>query len=353
MVDDAPELRRFFSEDVPGCFRRLDAVRDRIEHLPAGASIPESEMDAVRHTVDTLIAHGQRALECVVARHLHDEVRACFRARLVPWAAGNPLLETALAMSAPRHEHASLLEALHGPEPVYSGSGLGGVLDRYVRDRWRFVVQRKDHLVQHLERLIEDAVEADRAISILALGTGMCREWLELDWDLGRPAERHERVDLVCIEPDDAVRRQAATRLARNRLLRRSRFVAGDLRPPWPLEDAAAQFDLVYAAGAADLLPDGAFADVVRSAYGLVGPGGHLLVTHTDAERAPLEIGEWLLGLTLERRSARDFAAILHRALRGVAGLPEFGLRHDPGGATLFATIKPPRTPVLNPRRSV
>ena len=70
----------------------------------------------------------------------------------MPWATGNPLLEGARASSAQRLAHATLLDGLHGPEPVYSGTALGGPLDRYLRDRWQFVVQRKDHLVQYLSR---------------------------------------------------------------------------------------------------------------------------------------------------------------------------------------------------------
>ncbi len=290
---------------------------------------------------DTVIARGDLALRRLLARHLRDEVRACFRARVMPWATGNPLLEGARASSAQRLAHATLLDGLHGPEPVYSGTALGGLLDRYLRDRWQFVVQRKDHLVQYLSRLVLEATAADRTLTVLALGACAYREWLELDWDLGRPAERRRRVDVVCVDQDGAAHHQAAARLERNRLLCRARFVAADLRSLEPVLDGTPQlFDLVYAAGLADLLSDGPLTETLRSAYALLAPGGQLLVTHTDCERAPLEVGEWLLGLSLERRTESTFAAVLRRALRGVAGDPQTRLRHDPGGVTVFATVR-------------
>lgn len=329
----------FLSDALPRFLSLLQLTQRSVSTLAPGVSLPEDAVRAVAQACDAVIAEGGRALRRAPNCHSRRALQGNFRESLRPLAEGNPLLERSL-----QEESAGtlpgLLDEVYAPEPVFAG-GLGGLIDRYLREACRFVIDRKDYLSEHLAHVVREAVGRDARPTVLALGAASCREWVELDWDLGRPAERWARIDLVAIDRDEAALQRAAARLERNRLLRRARFVVADLPQLEPTLDAMGplSLDVAYAVGVADLLRDRLLTELLRIVCPRVAPGGHLVLTHTDPQRARLEVGEWFLGLRFIPRSPSEFATSVRRGLRHLSCEMRLRLRRDPAGTTVFAFI--------------
>jgi hypothetical protein len=342
------QLKRFLCESLPALRSQLADAGLGMCAVPAGTSITEADVEPVARACDEFVAQGELLVPRGTRTGLRQTAQRAFRATLVPWASGNPILEHALGAEPPADAPA-ILDALYTPAPTFSGSGIGGLLDRYLRDRLAFVAQRKDRLIHHLASIFQHAT--GQQLRILGVGAGSCREWLELDWDLGRPTNHQRRVELIAVDPNTELLRRAALTLQRNRLISQARYLTADLRHlDCAVTDPPHSFTVVYAAGPADFLADGALADLIRTGYRHVAPGGHLLVTHVDAGRAPLAVAEWFFGVAFMRRTADEFTGIVRRVTRQLQGTPRVRVLRDPQGPTLIALVEPVACLPLNCR---
>ena len=97
------------------------------------------------------------------------------------------------------------------------------------------------------------------------------------------------------------------------------------------------QFDLVYAAGLCDYLPDAAFVRLTRALYGMCRPGGKLLLANVTAENPQLGYHESFMDWMFVLRGEAGLEALARRAVGDDAALRTF---RDPTRVICFLELE-------------
>jgi len=200
-----------------------------------------------------------------------------------------------------------------------------------VRNRLAFLTDTLAVAVQ------QRATTGGRPVRLLSLGSGPARELALLAQKPGFA----EAVAVTCLDLDPAALACARQRIngqldgqvqfvCDNAL----RFARGANRPTQP-------FDVIYAAGLFDYLNANLAARLVEDCYGLLMPGGTLIVGNFSTETHANDriLVEWLLDWRLIYRREADYRAIFAGTSFGTGTLH---FEYEPLRANLFAVAARP-----------
>lgn len=210
--------------------------------------------------------------------------------------------------------------------------------DYYLHTRIaRALRARPAYLADRLGQSIRKWEAQERTpVRVLSLCCGPARELVLLATD---PAS-NKAVTVTCLDQDPEALRYVRNRLTgqwngRVSYVRADvlRFAREPLRPSLP-------FHMIYAAGLFDHLADELAAQLLQDCYGLLVPGGHLLVSSLSAAAPANELAlfQWLLEWPLV---CRGEAAL--RQLFAFTAFPPAGLRFEPGPSALNLFVQAER----------
>lgn len=222
-----------------------------------------------------------------------------------------------------------------------AGEDLPGLVfdDYYLHARPAQAVRnRLAYLVERLEAEVgQRSAGGRRPVRLLSLGCGPARELALLAQRPGFAAA----VDVTCLDMDPAALDCARQRIG-GRLDGQAHFVCDNAlryarsphRPDQP-------FDVIYAAGLFDYLNLDLASRLVEDCYGLLAPGGVLLVGNFSLETHPSDrvLIDWLLDWHLLYRNEADYRAIFALTSFDPANLH---FEYEPLRANLFAVAQRP-----------
>ncbi len=261
-----------------------------------------------------------------VYRQVTEPIRA--------WSATGPFFHHSFTKPRGYPGDFETIEIIYDCQPT--GEDLPGlILDDYylharpaqaVRNRLTYLATRL-----HIE-VRRRANSGDAPARLLSLGSGPARELAIL----ARQPDFASGVDVTCLDLDAAALDCARQRIG-GRLDGQVHFVCdnalryahGTHRPDQP-------FDVIYAAGLFDYLNTGLAARLIEDCYGLLAPGGVLIVGNFSLETHPSDrvLIDWLLDWHLLYRSEADYRAIFAQTCFDPADLH---FEYEPLRANLFA----------------
>ena len=330
-------ITRFFLSDVGAYIRELSTLKE----LLAGRRLhdPELRMEFARLT-DTVIAAGEQTV-AQFDKTTAKRVKEAFRQAIRPWTADNPFLER--CWTKPRGYAGDYLMMEHGYlNRVHMTGGLAGAFDRYFSDSYENVRQRKYKLCDAIRRLVLDEARTGASLKMLSLGSGPCREWVELEVECNAGVwtdRRINRTRLTCIDKDPEALAYARKQVIGNSLLESAEFIEADLfqftkADRWRAEERS--YDFIYGVGIANYFYDTMLQNIIANAFTLVKPGGELMVTHKAREGFNFPVADWLCDWVFLKRSAEEFSSVYQEALADAHGQFTFRLERIPDGTMFF-----------------
>lgn len=228
-----------------------------------------------------------------------------------------------------------------------AGEDLPGLVfdDYYLHARPAQAVRnRLAYLVERLGAEVgQRSAGGHRPVRLLSLGCGPARE-LAL---LAQRPEFAAVADVTCLDMDPAALACARQHID-GRLDGQVHFVCDNaLRYARSAQRPAEPFDVIYAAGLFDYLSPDLASRLVEDCYGLLAPGGVLIVGNFSLETHPSDrvLIDWLLDWHLLYRNEADYRAIFARTSFGPVSLH---FEYEPLRANLFVVA--PCKPVAGAR---
>jgi SAM-dependent methyltransferase len=268
-------------------------------------------------------------------------VKAAFREAISPWTAQNPFLERCLKKPRGYAGDFAMMEVGY-LRWTAMGGGLAGVFDRYFADCYDNVRQRKIKLCDAIRRYLVNSTRLGIPLRMLSLGSGPCREWVDLDHERRSGTFRDVAVNptrLVCIDKDPESLAYARQQLAGNSLLESVEYVEADLfqftrADRWRGQERS--YDFIYGVGIANYFYDAMLQNIIASAFTLVKPCGELMITHKDGESFNFPVADWLCDWVFLRRSEPTFATVFREALADYEGQFAFRTERIPDRTMFF-----------------
>ena len=338
---EAGTVKEFFTTDVAEYLNVLNA-------LDAEFSGPGLQDPALRvrfaQLCDGIIARGEQVV-AGLDKATAQRVKEGFRTALTPWTVDNPFLERCLKKPRGYAGDFAMMEVGYLRWTAMSG-GLAGAFDRYFADCYDNVRQRKTKLCDAMRRYLVDRTRLGTPLRMLSLGSGPCREWVDLNHERRTGAFRDLPINptrLVCIDQDPESLAYAKQQLAGNSLLESVEYVEADLfqftrAERWRGEECSVDF--IYGVGIANYFYDAMLQNIIASAFTLVKPGGELLITHKDGESFNFPVADWLCDWVFLKRSEPIFATVFQAALADCKGQWTFRTERIPDRTMFFGFAK-------------
>ncbi len=334
-------IEQFFTSDVSRYLQEITVFEDRF----AGEALQDPELRGVfADAGDRVIAEGERVV-ADLDKQTTKRVKEAFREAIRPWTAGNPSIERFLKKPRGYAGDFAMMDMGYDNQPALTG-GLAGVFDRYFLDHFECVRQRKDKLRETIRQYLYDPTRRGSPLQMLSLGSGPCREWVELDRQYRlTPTERAKlnRTRLTGIDKDPEALAYGRSRLEGNSLLSSVELAEQDLfqftkAERWRSREQS--YDLIYGLGIANYFYDATLENIIACAFTLVKPGGELMITHKDSRTFNFPVAEWVCDWVFLKRSAEEFSHLFEEALSPFGGQYAYRLEPVPNGEIFYGIAK-------------
>ena len=334
---EAARVKEFFATDMAAYLTALNAFEAQF----TGPGLQDAALRArFAQLCDAIVAKGEQVvagLDKAVAKR----VKEGFRTVLVPWTVGNPFLERSLKKPRGYAGDYAMMELVY-LRWMAMGGGLAGVFDRYFADCYDNVRQRRTKLCDAMRPYLVDRTRSGTPLRMLSLGSGPCREWVDLDHERRTGAFRDQPVNptrLVCIDQDPESLAYVKQQLAGNSLLESVECVEADLfqftrAERWRGEERS--YDFIYGVGIANYFYDAMLQNIIANAFALVKPGGELMITHKDGESFNFPVCDWFSDWLFLKRSEQTFATVFQAALEDCDGQWTFRTERVPDRTMFF-----------------
>lgn len=330
-ADAAAKIRDFFMTDLQCYLEQLDGMAQR--HVGQAVGDP-TLVRQFEHALETVLEAGQRVAD-QLGPTVAKQLKAAFRRAIRPKIVGCPLVERGL--TKPRgYPGDYLMMDVRYDDRVELGDGLRGLFDRYAFDHYRLIKERSEKIKRILTGDLLDPSRSGKPWRACSLGSGPCREWVDLGRQLGRRAASGPAlpsVALACLDRDTEALAYAKARLDGNPLLCSVEYEAADLlrfaqADRWPRY--AGQYDLVYSLGVANYFYDTTLATIIDTGFRLLRVGGTLIITHKALETFNFVFADWVCDWTFVKRSVVDFTRSFQQALTPFRGQYEWRMEWRP-----------------------
>jgi hypothetical protein len=190
----------------------------------------------------------------------------------------------------------------------------------------RAVRLRRDLVAETVDRI----AAARNGVSVLSVACGHMPEFARSEACAAGAIARWVAIDQDPLSIETVLRNCGRSEILDARVCTVSELLG--IQDQW-----AAQFDLIYAAGLCDYLPDAAFVRLTRALYGMCGAGGTLLLANVTADNPQLGYVESFMDWMFVLRDEARLEGLARKAVGEHAALRTF---RDPTGAVCFLELR-------------
>ena len=307
-------VEQFFMRDMLEYTSEITLLAAQVDKEPAYSDELENKF---AHLNNQILLKGFCLGELIDDSRIMDEQKKHFRSLVGTWAYKSPIVRRAFEKPCGYPADFSLLEAIYDNWPQARG-GIGLYFDRYFLNNPYVVAvrSRKDRFCEILTREIRQHTRG--TLRIFAVACGPCREIR----DIPPAAFKGHKVHCTCLDRDEQALSFARGATASLPAEVSFHFVKEDVmelsKEPYPTGRFLAQ-DLIYSVGLIDYLPDRSLKSFVRFFFGLLKPGGRLVLTHKNKEKnfSPLP-PDWFCDWRFVARSKDEVMHLFYSA--GIEG---------------------------------
>lgn len=203
-----------------------------------------------------------------------------------------------------------MLEYLYDNDPV-SPSGIGRLLNKYLLATTLAVAVRERKAT--LRALLEEELMKRTAPQVLNVASGSCREMLELAPDIKRSGAL-----FTCVDYDIDAINYCKSRLAAAGLSAQVKAKHHNALKMVNEERNQKEFgvqDVIYSVGLFDYLRDEVLTRLLKALYGLLKPGGALIMSFKDSRQYSTFIYHWMIAWDgFFQRTEEEVLSLVERA---------------------------------------
>ena len=303
--------RRLIEDFWTGVGRYLGIFHGVKSAIEEGSTDRESGSEIVIQETDAILTEGKKLEESLRNPELIKKIKKLFRESAIPLGVKSEIVMHAFTKPRGYAGDYGLLEIIYNNLPL--SSGFGYCIDRrfQVDDYARAVRSRMKKMKEILAGLINGA--RSETFDVINLACGSCREIREMI-DEGT-VTRKGRTSFTLVDQD-----QAALDFARDALAGSPRTMSFDfqrtsiydyIRDPSRFGGNLGGKDLAYTIGLADYIPDDAFKKLVSFMYGLLRPGGALVIAHKDSRNFSPLAADWWCDWTFHLRDEAEVVGLV------------------------------------------
>lgn len=294
-------------------------------------------------STDDLIRLGHDLELMISNRRLVKVVQHLFRESIADLYRNNPFVKRCLEKPRGYPGDFQTLEEIY-EYPSTQRVVPYGPLDLYLLDHAHCVRTRKDKIMTLIiEELTALKERMNQHILVVTIGSGPCREWLDMPEDCLTNAKR--TVDLVCVDRDDQALTFAKSSLSAHGLLHSTQLTRQSM-----LDFLRRGIDseiirgmkphLIYSVGIADYCHNEMLKGIICRAANMLREGGQMIFTHKDRARFKVVPSAWLCDWKFVPRSEDEFRTLLRHALSSVDGAYSLNIGRDTSGQVLVGTMR-------------
>jgi extracellular factor (EF) 3-hydroxypalmitic acid methyl ester biosynthesis protein len=287
-----------------GIFHGLNSAIDE------GRTDQEEGCNIVIRETDSMLSEGKKLEDSLGNPALIKKIKKLFRECAIPLGAKSDIVMHAFTKPRGYAGDYDLLEIIYNDRPL--SRGFGYCIDRrfQIDDYARAVRSRMKKMKEILSRIINES--AAETVNVLNIACGSCREIREM-LDEGT-VTRTGNISFTLVDQD-----REALDFARETLAGSPRNITYDfqcnsiydyLKDPAGYAGLAGR-DLVYTIGLADYIPDDALKKLVSFMYGLLRPGGTLIMAHKDSKNFNPLAADWWCDWTFHLRDEAETVSLV------------------------------------------
>lgn len=314
-----------------GIFHGIDSAMDE------GRTDREQSSAIVTRETDAILLEGKKLEDALANPELIKKIKKLFRNCAIPLGAKSDIVMHAFTKPRGYAGDYGLLEIIYDNRPL--SSGFGYCIDRRFQadDYARAVRSRMRKMKEILSGFINEA--RSESFTVLNIACGSCREIREMFEE--RLVTRAGSISFTLVDQD-----QEALEFARKTLAGSPPNLAYDyqcnsiydyLREPARFDGLGGR-DLVYTIGLADYLPDDALKRLVSFLYGLLRPGGTLVLAHKDSRNFSPLAADWWCDWTFHLRDEAETMALVENS--GIRGYRLKTIRESETNIIFFIIIE-------------
>jgi extracellular factor (EF) 3-hydroxypalmitic acid methyl ester biosynthesis protein len=328
-------LENFWRVSAAGYFSHLEKIAAQVEHENRD---PDEAGEELIRASDAMLAECGRVEDLVDDPGVMNAVKALFRERAIPLAAGSRIVKHAFLKPGGYAGDYGIIEIVYDNRPL--SSGFGRCIDRrfLMDDYARAVRGRKNAMKGILFEYIGSSTLP--RIEILNLACGSSREILELFRDSPPAFTGRAAFTLVDRDPDAlAFSRKALAGLPENITFEFLNHSVYDyIKDPAGWSARLRGKDLVYSIGLADYLPDDILRQLIHFLFGLLNEGGKLVIAHKDSRNYRPLAPDWWCDWTFHLRDEAGVRALIEAS--GIGSLSISVVREDETNIILFFILE-------------
>lgn len=313
-------IREFFINNVKLYLKKISETYVDIQN---NKETEDSGYNKINHFINDILREGEKLLKRINSKILTLEIKKTFRIMT-----GNWIYESAYAkrgFEKPRGypgDHI-LIEAIYKNKP--NSEGIGILIDRYFLNN-SYASSVRDR--------------KNKAVAILNLGSGSCREIRELFED---DFMCKNKVTITCVDHDEGAPGFSRYLLANIPSNVELRFLKENIinlpKEKKHYYNLLGTQNLIYSLGLIDYVPDRILKNSIGFWYELLEKDGLLVITHKDIDVAPEApcAPDWYCDWRFVTRNREHFVNLIRDAISGDYLLYE---ERDKTGKIIFLTIK-------------
>ncbi|MBA7504129.1 hypothetical protein ES706_02754 [subsurface metagenome] len=325
------KVRGFFTEDLKNYLEELVGLEKEI-YQKGLTNLGQSKLNRLN---DKILKKADKLEGIVGSSIISREIKRRFRLIVGGFVYQSLIVKRANDKPLGYPGDYELLEAIYNNQPV--SEKIGHYFDKsFLSNKYAVAVRkRKEKMKVILSEFISRSFSP--SVRILNLACGSCREIKEL---LSFPVIHKKRIIFEFVDQDgDALEfaKDSLGKLPRNIEIKFSKENILDIvNKPSYYSGLMGKQDLVYSIGLADYLPDRILKKLIRFCFGLLSPGGRLIITHKDVDKyKPLD-PDWFCDWAFIPRNRKKISDLVKNS-----GIDNFSIdtERDDSQIILFLTI--------------
>jgi SAM-dependent methyltransferase len=308
------ELEKIHTRKLDEATRAFMDSLSRIEkQCSAHEEDPDETMLNIRQAVDSICIACEAFEQEIEDKDIIRDVQVRFREKTNSILSKSYCINRARTWPQGYQGDYKTLEGIYRNTPL--SEGIGYYLDLWGLDISLAVAVR--NRIKKLEMLLRDELRQRMSPNVMNIACGSCREVIELAADI-----ETSRAKFTCIDLDEDALAFSANRLSftpispvtSDQVVLRKYNAVRMFDHEMNVNEFGMQ-DLIYSVGFFDYLPSDFLADLFRSLYALLKPGGKLIASFKDASRYRYQEYHWIFDWDgFLQRTEKDFRVILSDA---------------------------------------
>lgn len=274
---------------------------------------PNETLPRIKQAIDSACIACEAFEKQIKDQNIIREVQVRFREKTNPILAKSYCINRVRTWPQGYQGDYKTLEGIYRNTPLSEGIG-------YYLDLWGFNVPLAvavRNRIKKLGMILKDELNHRTYPSVMNIACGSCREVFELASEIELSGAK-----FTCIDLDDDALSFSANRLSfttispltSNQVILRKYNAVRMFDHEMNLKEFGMQ-DLIYSVGFFDYLPSDFLANLFRSLYALLKPGGKLIASFKDAARYRYQEYHWIFDWDgFLQRTEYDFRNILSNA---------------------------------------